>query len=189
MLLCCTSGLRSWHDDMRVEVRNGRRIRQNHLPFASARNLLPERRDPVQWTCLRMRMRHLPIRRSLRHRYVRCELVMPNGSDPTRGNNRQRKARKLWLLATFGDGETCACWECGATVRYETLCVDRITPACDGGTYRRNNIRPHCLTCSCKQGAAIRIARSEILVGRHGGTTDTGTTLAGTTFGPANCHV
>ena len=92
---------------------------------------------------------------------------MPNGSDPTRGNNRQRKARKLWLLNEFGDGTKCQCWECGAWVTYETLYVDRIVPSVDGGTYRRNNIRPHCPTCSHKQGSAIRTEYSTVLLGRH----------------------
>jgi hypothetical protein len=92
---------------------------------------------------------------------------MPNGSDPTRGNNRQRKARRQWLLDTFGDGVTCPCWECGATLTAATLFVDRIVPAVDGGTYRRNNIRPHCGTCSHTQGSAIRVDCRQVLLGRH----------------------
>lgn len=38
-------------------------------------------------------------------------------------------------------------------VNDKTLRVDRIVPGELGGTYRRNNIRPHCCTCSCRQGA------------------------------------
>jgi hypothetical protein len=73
-----------------------------------------------------------------------------------RGSSYDRRARRNWMLspaAPFGgDGEKVACWECGAMVSFKTLRVDRIIPGEFGGTYRRNNIRPHCVTCSCRQG-------------------------------------
>lgn len=70
-----------------------------------------------------------------------------------RGNAKQRRARKQWLLNTFGDGESAPCFECGTAVTFDTIFVDRIIPHEEGGTYRRDNIRPHCASCSCKQGA------------------------------------
>lgn len=82
---------------------------------------------------------------------------MPNSNQ--RGNTRQRKARKLWLLTTFGDGTKAPCWECGFLVTTDTIVVDRIIPYIEGGTYRRNNIRVHCETCSHRQGQRITTQR------------------------------
>ena len=74
-----------------------------------------------------------------------------------RGSSYDRRARRAWLLSPIsgfgGDGTNVQCWECGAFVNDETLVVDRIVPGELGGTYRRSNIRPHCRTCSCRQGA------------------------------------
>lgn len=64
----------------------------------------------------------------------------------------------MWLLETYGlqsgrRKHTIAwCWECGAQVALATIVVDRIIPGEVGGTYEYDNIRPHCCTCSCKQG-------------------------------------
>ena len=73
-----------------------------------------------------------------------------------RGNTRERRARKLWLLSPGsghgGDGITAPCWECGHHVTYETMRVDRIIPGAKGGRYIRGNIRVHCEPCSCRQG-------------------------------------
>lgn len=70
------------------------------------------------------------------------------GIDP-RGNNRDRARRRLWLLATFGDGERCPCFHCGAELTYATLETDRY-PICghDGGRYTRDNIVPACKRCN-----------------------------------------
>lgn len=35
------------------------------------------------------------------------------------------------------------------------LTVDRIIPGCQGGTYRRNNIRPACGDCNSETGGAL----------------------------------
>lgn len=58
-----------------------------------------------------------------------------------RGNNRDRAARKVWMLKTFGNGETAPCVHCGCELNYETVQADRILP---GGTYRRDNVQPSC---------------------------------------------
>jgi hypothetical protein len=46
-----------------------------------------------------------------------------------RGPAHQRRTRKRFLLATFGDGEHCPCTWCGAVVDFETMQVDRF-PIC-----------------------------------------------------------
>ncbi|ATN94049.1 HNH endonuclease [Mycobacterium phage Kumao] len=74
-----------------------------------------------------------------------------------RGGSKQRRARKQWLLDTFGDGTQAPCSDCGELVDFHTIFVDRIIPAHLGGTYRRDNIRPHCRTCSCRQGQRMRL--------------------------------
>jgi hypothetical protein len=63
-----------------------------------------------------------------------------------RGNSRNRAARKRYLLATYGDGETCPCVHgCGRRLTYDTVEADRIVP---GGSYRRENVQPACGPCN-----------------------------------------
>lgn len=52
--------------------------------------------------------------------------------------------------------KACRCFRCGDLLTAKTLVVDRIIPGCDGGTYRRNNIRPECHSCSATRGGAVR---------------------------------
>ncbi|AYB70617.1 HNH endonuclease [Mycobacterium phage Serendipitous] len=88
-----------------------------------------------------------------------------------RGSSYDRRARRAWLLSPIsgfgGDGEKVACWECGAMVNDKTMIVDRIIPGEEGGRYRRDNIRPHCSTCSCRQGQrrTTEIARAKSAYG------------------------
>lgn len=70
-----------------------------------------------------------------------------------RGNAQDRRRRKIWLLATFGDGEKCPCAHCGAELDYDTVTVDRIVPGHEGGRYVRGNIQPSCRPCANRQGA------------------------------------
>ena len=61
-----------------------------------------------------------------------------------RGNNKDRKRRKEWLLSEFGDGETCNCVHCGKPLDINTVEADRKIP---GASYARWNIQPadrHC---------------------------------------------
>ena len=51
---------------------------------------------------------------------------------------------------------TCRCFRCGDLLVDGTLTVDRIIPGCQGGTYRRNNIRPACGDCNSETGGATR---------------------------------
>lgn len=75
-----------------------------------------------------------------------------------RGSAANRRSRKQFLLNKFGDGIWAKCWECGTLLTIHTIFVDRIKPAHQGGTYRRDNIRPHCRKCSCRQGALMKQA-------------------------------
>jgi hypothetical protein len=78
-----------------------------------------------------------------------------------RGSAADRAARRQWLLDTFGDGTTAACClrvssKCQGTVTFETITVDRYpVPGCEGGTYRRGNIRPACGPCNAADGARL----------------------------------
>lgn len=78
-----------------------------------------------------------------------------------RGNTRDRDARRKWLLKTYqssaGPG-TCRCYHCGLVLTESTVTVDRIIPGAQGGTYRRNNIRPACGKCNSATGAKARAA-------------------------------
>jgi len=84
---------------------------------------------------------------------------MPNGNQ--RGSAADRRARKQWLLDHFGDGVTVMCHlelsdRCEMELTFATLTVDRIVPACRGGRYTRDNIRPACRPCNDSQGGKLR---------------------------------
>lgn len=103
-----------------------------------------------------------------------------NGND--RGSSYTRAARRAWLVETYradadlssfsvsvhpwqpqrpvqcplGSGEpACRCYRCGTLLSVDTVTVDRIIPGAQGGTYRRNNIRPACGTCNSSTGGAL----------------------------------
>jgi 5-methylcytosine-specific restriction endonuclease McrA len=71
------------------------------------------------------------------------------GRPDKRGNNRDRAARKLYLLSApqfGGDGTHVYCVHgCGTLLDYETVEADRIEP---GESYRRNNVQPACRPCN-----------------------------------------
>lgn len=83
-----------------------------------------------------------------------------------RGNNRDRRRRKIWLLATFDtdlgpDRARCHLRihdRCRDVVTFHTVTADRIEP---GGTYAHPNIRPACGPCQNRQGALITRERRE----------------------------
>lgn len=104
-----------------------------------------------------------------------------------RGSAETRRRRKAWLIETYradqdlsdfeittkpwqpphkvavplGSGEpACRCYRCGRLLDAETVTVDRIKPGCEGGTYRRDNIRPACSTCNEDTGRALGNART-----------------------------
>lgn len=63
----------------------------------------------------------------------------------SRGNNRNRRIRKLALLKEFGDGVTCRCAYCGAELSFYTLTQDRIHRA---RGYVPSNLLPACFACN-----------------------------------------
>lgn len=95
-----------------------------------------------------------------------------------RGNAEDRRRRREWLVETYradvdaypevadrsywhgtrlGLGvRACRCYRCGVLLTVETVTVDRIIPGCQGGTYRRNNIRPACGPCNSETGSRVR---------------------------------
>jgi 5-methylcytosine-specific restriction endonuclease McrA len=83
-----------------------------------------------------------------------------------RGSNRNRRQRKVWLLATFDpdlgpDKARCALRlsaACAEVVTFGTVTADRIDP---GGTYRRENVQPACRPCQNTQGALITRERRQ----------------------------
>lgn len=83
-----------------------------------------------------------------------------------RGNSRNRRARKVWLLANFDRDlgpERCRCWldlsdGCLVELTFFTVTADRIDP---GGSYRRENVQPACAPCQNVQGALITKERRD----------------------------
>jgi len=78
-----------------------------------------------------------------------------------RGSAANRRARRQWLLDTFGDGITAPCsFGCGTRVTLRTMSIDRYpVTGIDGGTYERGNIRPACGPCNSAHGGALGAAR------------------------------
>lgn len=96
-----------------------------------------------------------------------------------RGSSYSRRARRAFLVLCYASNVPgyCRCYRCGKLlfnpdasntvneeflIRYgtqvltaEPLTVDRIIPGCQGGTYRRNNIRPACGGCNSETGGAL----------------------------------
>lgn len=79
----------------------------------------------------------------------------------SRGSSYDRKIRKIWVLKTFGDGETADCsFGCGTRVNYDTITIDRYPLAgMDGGRYVRGNIRPSCAPCNSSEGSLLMWSR------------------------------
>ena len=73
---------------------------------------------------------------------------MRNGGDK-RGKAADRRRRKQWMLAMFGDHNTAPCVHCGKGLDYSTIEADRIKP---GGSYARTNIQPSCRPCNVRRG-------------------------------------
>lgn len=100
---------------------------------------------------------------------------MPNGNE--RGNNDSRRKRRAWLMVTYASDVTglVRCYRCGCLLFNPDqggpyveqlhhnplpLTIDRIIPGCQGGTYRRSNIRPACLPCNSSTGAKLATRRA-----------------------------
>lgn len=77
--------------------------------------------------------------------------------------------RMTTMLVPPGEGVPCCrCYRCGVLLTVDTVTADRIIPGCEGGTYRRNNIRPACADCNQATGAALGGRRAPRQQGRAG---------------------
>lgn len=61
-----------------------------------------------------------------------------------------------WAVPLGQGIPACRCYCCGFLLTVDTVTADRIKPGCQGGTYRRNNIRPACKPCQSKVGGGTR---------------------------------
>lgn len=86
-----------------------------------------------------------------------------------RGSSYERRRRRAWIMEAWASDLPgfVRCYRCGgflfnpdappaAVAGTYPLTIDRIIPGCQGGTYRRNNIRPACGTCNSETGGATR---------------------------------
>lgn len=98
-----------------------------------------------------------------------------------RGSAEDRRKRRAWIMEAWTSDLIgyVRCYRCGCrlynpddypeadgvlwvprdgTLRVAAyaLTIDRIVPGCQGGTYRRNNIRPACGACNSETGGAPR---------------------------------
>ena len=69
-----------------------------------------------------------------------------NGDD--RGSSYARRARSEWLIAHYGNGKFCGCMWCGRKLTMDTVSADRFYPGSEGGSYRRENVGPACVSCN-----------------------------------------
>jgi hypothetical protein len=81
------------------------------------------------------------------------------GGPDQRGNSKDRKRRKEWLLETFGDGTMAPCSfeDCDTMLTFETVTADRFPlSGKEGGRYIRGNIRPACGHCNSSDGQRVK---------------------------------
>lgn len=80
-----------------------------------------------------------------------------------RGSSHTRRRRREWLLSPAsgfgGDGATVRCYRCPTVLDVDTITVDRIRPGVEGGTYKRDNIRPACGPCNFETGGRLGAMR------------------------------
>lgn len=83
-----------------------------------------------------------------------------NTNKNSRGNSKDRRRRRQWLLDAFGNGTTAPCSMCGRPQDIDSISVDCWPiPRCEGGTYKIGNIRPGCDPCQSRQGGLMAQAR------------------------------
>lgn len=74
-----------------------------------------------------------------------------------RGSAESRRARRAWIVETFGTAGLVVCyWGCGLVMLADEFEVDRLVPGCRGGRYVRGNIVPACGPCNRERGNAHR---------------------------------
>lgn len=75
-----------------------------------------------------------------------------------RGSSADRARRRVYLVLKYASDVPgfCRCYRCGRLLDVDSVTVDRIIPGCQGGTYRRENIRPACGRCNSIVGGSTR---------------------------------
>lgn len=91
-----------------------------------------------------------------------------------RGNTTDRRRRREWLVATFGDGTLVDCAlrsspRCTVILTVDTVTADRILPGCEGGSYERSNLRPACIWCNREDGTKLSVRRRAALAQMRSG--------------------
>lgn len=96
-----------------------------------------------------------------------------------RGSSYDRRTRRAWLMRTYTSNIEgyVRCYRCGCLLYNPDvvdpgwaarrigeaaafpLTADRIIPGCQGGTYRRTNIRPACASCNSETGGSLGAQR------------------------------
>lgn len=85
-----------------------------------------------------------------------------------RGSAKSRRVRKQWVLDVFGNGRIafCSFLGCSEELTFETITIDRYPiPGCEGGTYKRGNIRPMCGFHNSSTGSLLGHERRKQKVG------------------------
>ena len=89
---------------------------------------------------------------------------MARAGGDKRGNSKDRRARKLWMLSEAsgfgGDGVNVPCVFCGLALSYETVEADR--KDC-GGSYARTNVQPACRPCNLARSDDASLTTCEVL--------------------------
>jgi hypothetical protein len=88
------------------------------------------------------------------------EITVSRGTSNTndRGSAASRRIRKQWVLDTFGNGliAFCSFLGCKEELDFDTITIDRYPLAgCEGGTYKRGNIRPMCAFHNSSTGSLL----------------------------------
>lgn len=81
-----------------------------------------------------------------------------------RGSSSDRRKRREWLVAEWGNGVTVLCClgtaeGCLRILTVDTVTADRIVPGCEGGRYVRENIQPACSRCNASEGGHLGAKR------------------------------
>jgi 5-methylcytosine-specific restriction endonuclease McrA len=82
-----------------------------------------------------------------------------------RGSAADRRARRIKLICTYGDGVKVACVHCSVMVEDAGMEVDKIIPGSQGGRYVWANILPSCISCNRKRSDKTTVAEIRRLQG------------------------
>lgn len=77
-------------------------------------------------------------------------------------NSKHRRVLRQHCIDRDGNGVTVSCaFGCGAQLTLEDVTLDRFPiTGCEGGTYRKSNVRAACLSCNSSDGARVMHKRA-----------------------------